>query len=156
MDYDDEALLSQEDYKKMAKAYKEQSQTGYIFVRLDREKELSALQEALQTLSLLKSNLFALGGFLGTGALYNLNNKHLDQLQNIYGQKAEYRQHNFVPDKTKCFLNMLSLESLALNKLISLALCTSYSEEIVAIIKERTSLCSSLFHINGIISTFSH
>ena len=155
MEYNDEALLSPEGYADMAMAYASAiKKEGFVFVSLDTGEQEKFLNETLQLFYLLKDNLFALGGFLGTGALYNLNNKQLLELQKLFDRKFEYAHQRFNYDKTKLFLNMLSLENTLINKLLDLAFHSDKTKEIVDIIKERTSLSSSLYHINGVISSF--
>lgn len=155
MNYNDEGLLSPLGYQEMAKAYAEEiNKKEFVFVRLDSSKEQAFLHECLQLLHLLKHTLFTLGGFLGTGALYNLNEKHILKIEKLFQISFEYKQKHIARDKTKCFLNMLSLESLLINNLLNLAQQSQFGKEILDIIKERTSLTSSLFKINGVISSY--
>lgn len=155
MEYNDDAIMTPEEYGQLAKAYAEsQKSPGFVFVKLDRDREREVLGEVFSLLGTLKSNLFALGGFLGTGALFNLNNKHVERLERLFDAEFSFKQQRFMADKTKCFLNMLSLEARAINKLLELALCSPHVDEIVGMIKERTELVGSLFQVNGIISSF--
>lgn len=153
MEYNDEGLLSPKGYQQMAEAYaKEIRSKGFIFMRLDNSKEEAYLHEVANLLWQIKNLLTILGGFLGTGALYNLNEKHILKLQALYNPNFEIPIKSFSHDKIKCFLSLLSLESNLINKLLSLAEQSDFSREILAIIKERTLLTSSLFKANSIIS----
>lgn len=154
MDFDDGKILTPNEYLDMAKAYAQDLKNhGFVFLRLNYSQSESALKELLDTMMLQKSNLFALGGFLGTGNLYSLNEQQIKKIQQLFGTTTDYKKTNFYKDKTKCFLNMLSLESLVISKMLNLALNSSHFEDIISMIKERTSLAYSLFKINGIISS---
>ena len=153
MNYNDEKMLSPASYQEMANQYsKTLKEKGFVFVSLDSSKEEALLHEAFELFYLLKGSLLALGGFLGTGALYSLNEKHLQKMTELYNKEFEFEAKHYSHDKTKTFLNMLSLESKLINKLLSLAEQSNFSKEIFEIIKERTHLLSSLFKINSVIS----
>ncbi len=153
MNYNDEELLSPNSYQEVAKAYQKSLQNkGFVFVSLDNSKEEAFLHEVMELFYLIKSNLFALGGFLGTGALYNLNEKEIAKMQSLYTQEFNFPSKSFSHDKVKCFLSLLSSENKLINKLICLAEQSTYSTEILEIIKERTQLSSSLFKANSLIS----
>lgn len=155
MDFNDEPLLTPESYGQIAKAYKQAlKDKGFVFVAFDKSDNESALKEVFDTIWLLHDNLFALGGFLGTGAMFNLNEKQILALQNMFEYNYERKKAKLYGDKTKLFLNMLSLENILINKLLCLALSSDKFEQIVNIIKERTALSGSLYKINGIISAF--
>ena len=60
MIYNDEGLLSPNQYSEMAKAYaKEMKDKGFIFVRLDNSREEAYLHETLELFYKIKNNLFA-------------------------------------------------------------------------------------------------
>lgn len=146
--YNDEQLLTPAGYEKMARAYLKEA------VRFDDSEEKALVSDILQTLHLLHGSLFALAGFLGTGALYSLTEQHIQKMHRLYGDNFDFKPAHFSRDKTKCFLNMLSLENYLINKLISLAGISKFSDQLFDIIKERTSLSSSLYKINGVISSY--
>lgn len=153
MNYNDEKLLSPQAYQEMAKAYQKTLQDkGFVFVSLDNSKEEAFLHEVMELFYNIKNNLFALGGFLGTGTLYNLNEKEIAKMQSLYNKEFDLPQKSFSHDKVKSFLSLLSLESKLINKLLSLAENSSYSSEIFSIIKERTQLSASLYKANSSIS----
>lgn len=155
MIFNDEQLLSPDQYEVMAKAYSNSlKQKGFVFVSFDKSGQGEILSEVFDLLCLLRDHLFALGGFLGTGAMYNLNEKHILALQKIFDYDFNYSRTNLLHDKTKLFLNMLSLENILLSKLLDLAFASDNPEEILAFIKERTALSGSLYKINGIIASF--
>jgi len=84
MNYNDEELLSPKAYQEMAKAYQKTLQDkGFVFVSLDDSKEEAFLHEVMELFYNIKNNLFALGGFLGTGTLYNLNEKEIAKMQSL-------------------------------------------------------------------------
>ena len=155
MNYNDEALLSPEGYVEMAKAYSDAlKKEGFIFVNFNNGDFNKNLQDVFSKISLLRDNLFALNGFLGTGAMYNLNEKHILALQKFFNYEFVYKKVKLYNDKTKLFLNMLSLENELINRLLALAFSCDKTKEIVDLIKERTALSGSLYKINGIISTY--
>lgn len=153
MNYNDEELISPSSYQEMAKAYQKSIQNkGFVFVSLDNSKEEAFLHEVMELLFTIKANLFALGGFLGTGALYNLNEKEIAKMQSLYSQEFDLPSKSFSRDKVKCFLSLLGLENKLINKLICLAEQSQFSNEILDIIKERTQLSANLYKANSLIS----
>lgn len=155
MIYNDEEILSPTGYQEFAKAYnKELQKKGFIFVSLNTNKEQAYVNECLEILTNLKTSLFSLNGFLGTTPLYNLTEKHLLKLNSLFNLNYTNHSNYICKDKSKCFLIIISLENLLINKLIYLAENSTLSKEILIIIKERTSLTSSLFKINNIISSY--
>ena len=152
MIYNDDQTLSPNEYQKMAESYAKTLQNKFVFVSLDNSKEEAFLHEVMALFFDVKNNLFALGGFLGTGAIYNLNEKHISKMQNLFNSDYDFETKHSSKDKVKCLLNYLSLESNLLNKLLSLAEQSSFAKELFEIIKERTHLLSTLFKVNSAIS----
>ena len=123
MEYNDEQLLSPKEYEQLAKAYSlDMKKRDFAFVRLDKTDNTPLLKEIFETMNLIKSSLLALGNFLGTGALYTLNEQQIQNLELLFGVEHEPFPCHVGRDKTKCFLNYLSLESKLLQKLKKLVL----------------------------------
>ena len=85
MKYDDEKLLSIEEYEVMAKAYSQAlKDKGFIFVQIDGRDNEEIIAETFNLLIKIKSLLFHLGNFLNTGHLYSLNERHIKIFQTMY------------------------------------------------------------------------
>ena len=152
--YNDEKLPSLEDYQKMASAYSQNlKKHGFLFMSIDNSNENSNAQNVLLTLQMIKSSLLSLSGFLGTSKLYSLTEKHIEKIAKWYGDLRCYQTFRVSHDKTKCFLNMISLENQLVFCLIELAKSSSHALEILDIIQERTYLSSNLFMVKGVISS---
>ncbi len=150
--FDDEKIASQ-NLDEMQEAYnKEISKKGFIFISLDRSLENSFLNDVLSLLSQSNSCLMALGGFLGTSSLYSLNEKHILVLSKFYKRKINFQSKTLSRNKTKTLLELLSIEFMLTNKLIALASQSSFSKEILDMLKERSKFLSKLFKSNSLIS----
>ena len=70
MEYNDEKILSDEDYAVIAEKYTaELKKRGYVFVHVGENGE-KLVDEIFEVLGRLRSLLLFLGGFLGTGKLF--------------------------------------------------------------------------------------
>lgn len=146
--YNDEPILSIEEYQKLAKAYsKELQNKGFMFVAIDKQKEKLLSQKAVETLHQIKGLIFSLSGFMGTGALYGPTVNHIKILSSFCSFSPSQTK-KFSRDKTKGFLNLISLENSLLGCLSELLLNSPNYAQILEIIEERTFLQSKLYQVD--------
>lgn len=152
MEYNDEKLLSVSEYETMAKAYsKNLRDKGFIFVQVDSEQNEAMLHEIFVNFLQLKSSLFFLGGFLNTGKLYSLNERHFKIFQTLYPEVRTTETFRVRGDKTKCFLNMISLESKLISSLLSLTDQSPYHDQLERMIYERLATTQSIFNVQNVL-----
>ena len=85
MEYNDEPILSLQDYELMAREYASAlHKRGFIFVQVDDAQTNAMAEEAFQVLAEIKACLFNLGGFLNTSTMYSLNERHIKKLRVIF------------------------------------------------------------------------
>ena len=153
MEYNDEKLLSISEYEIMAKAYSQKlKEKGFFFVQIDGRENNELIAECYKLLLKLKSSLFFLGNFLGTGRMYALNERHIKLFQTLFPECDNVERYKIRGDKTKCFLNMLSLESQLLIKLVDLSQNSPFSSQIDRMLNERLRLSSEIYKIKGLIN----
>ncbi len=146
--YNDEQLLSVTDYENLAKAYSSALKNkGFMIVQVDSEANKILLNEIFENLYSIKTYLFNLGGFLGTGKFYSLNERQLKKLSILFDyERAEFKT-NPPRDKTKCLLKFLSSECRLIKNLISLSERTSFETQIQDIISARLTLLSQILDV---------
>lgn len=146
MQYNDEQILSCSSYEVIAKAYANaMKEKGFIFVQVDNEKNRMLIDETFSTLSKIKSCLFFMGGFLGTGKLYSLNERQIKKLEIIFDTQLAPNKYIFKPDKTATLLELIGHEAHLIKNLITLATQSSFEHEIMKIIDERLALTQEIF-----------
>lgn len=147
MEYNDEKFLTPEQYATMAIAYeKALKERGMMIVRVgDDEKNEELANTIVTLLSNIRACLFRLGGFLNTGKIYNLNERHIKKLGVILDKEDFTITHPKVMDKTKCFLNFLSYEFDLIKNLIVLKEQSNFESNISRLINERLTLLSQIF-----------
>lgn len=152
MEYNDEKLLSIGEYEAMAKAYSQKlKEKGFIFVQIDAQENEALISECWELLRKIKSSLFYLGNFLGTGRMYSLNERQIKLFHTMFPDEEQVARYKIRGDKTKCFLNMLSLENQLIIKLLSLSNSSPFSSQIERMIDERLRLSSEIYKIKGLI-----
>lgn len=152
MEYNDEQLLSISQYETMAKAYSQKlKEKGFFFVQIDASENNALACEIFELLLKLKSSLFHLANFLGTGRLYSLNERHIKAFQTLYPDCNQINRYKIRGDKTKCFLNMLSLENELIAKLFMLSASSSFASQLERMINERLHLSSEIYKIKGLL-----
>lgn len=152
MEYNDEKLLSIGEYEAMAKAYSQKlKEKGFIFVQIDAQENEALISECWELLRKIKSSLFYLGNFLGTGRMYSLNERQIKLFHTMFPDEEQVIRYKIRGDKTKCFLNMLSLENQLIIKLLSLSNSSPFSSQIERMIDERLRLSSEIYKIKGLI-----
>lgn len=152
MEYNDEKLLSISEYETMAKAYSQKlKENGFVFVEIDARNNDALICECFDLFLKLRSSLFFLGNFLGTGRLYSLNERQIKTFRTLYPD-CEMRRFKIRGDKIKCFLNTLSLEFCLISKLNLLAKQSPLSSQLERMINERLLLSSEIYLIKGVIN----
>lgn len=148
MEYNDEQLMTINDYEMMAKAYaSELKKRGFMVVRIDEERNFELIQYIFVDLIKIKSQLFMLGGFLNTSKFYSLNERHLKKLITLFDIATETPSFSLPKDKTKCFLSFLSTECDLLKKLFELTDKSNYESELKKIIDARLTILSEILSI---------
>ena len=146
MEYNDEQVLSCSSYELMAKAYAEaMKEKGFMFVQVDNEKNKALIDDTFDVLSKIKSCLFFLGGFLGTGRLYSLNERQIKKLEVIFDCDIAHNKYSFKPDKTATLLEYIGHEAHLIKNLTTLSSQSSFEHDILKIINDRLSLIQEIF-----------
>ncbi len=153
MEYNDEKLMSMEGYATMAKAYSQSlKDRGFIFIQFDGNENEVLINEVATLFCKIKSSLLYLSGFLDTGRLYELTQRQINAFLSLYPSISDLPTYPISGDKTRCFLNMLSLESLLISKLITLGDQSPFSNQISKLVHQRLYLTSEIYKIKGLIS----
>ena len=148
MKYNDEQVLSINDYEIMAKAYANQlKKRGFMVVQIDTSETQELAEKIFDNLLKIKSLLFSLGGFLNTSKFYSLNERQIKKLALLFDINISPPHLSISKDKTKCFLEFLSIELATIKYLIELANKSNYENEIQKLIETRLSLLSQLLSI---------
>ncbi len=146
MKYNDEQILSIDEYEAMAKAYSNAlKKHGFVFVKVDNEKNQELIVNVFELLSKIKSCLFLMGGFLNTSTLYSLNERQIKRLRVIFDYEEPLTNHHYRRDKTSCFLVFIGLESQLLKVLLQLSEESNFEFELKKIINDRLSALSTIF-----------
>ncbi len=149
MKYNDEQILSLEDYEAIAKAYANSMKNkGFIFVQVDSSEVKTLIEESFNYLAEIKSCLFIMGGFLNTASLYSLNERQIKKLQILFDYSKPFQPFRMKHDKTLCFLKFLGLEAKLHRNLLALADKTSYERELKKIVDDRLITLSNIFMIS--------
>lgn len=149
MEYNDEQLLSCSNYEIMARAYANaMKEKGFMLVQVDNEKNRELIDDTFETLSRIKSCLFFLGGFLGTGRMYSLNERQVKKMEVIFDRETAHNKYLFRQDKTKAFIEFVGDEAHLIKNLIALSSQSSFENDILKIINDRLSLLSEIFKIS--------
>ncbi len=157
MEYNDEKLLGVDEYAVMAQEYMAAlKRRGFVFVQLDDVAsdmvvDATLTDDIFDCLGKIRSCLLFLGGFLGTGKLFQAGERHIESLKILLDCDAQLPSHRIRGDKTKCFLGLLSLESKLISLLLNLSKDCPFAKQIERIIYERLSICHEIFKINGLI-----
>ena len=143
MIYEDDKILSLEEYEDLAKKYYQSLKDRDVkFVDLRENEEL--IKETMSSFSLVNQCLFRLGGFLNTSKLYFLTNKQIKIFKTLYDVTSDIVNLNF-KDKTKTFLQYIGLESQLILNLIDLAKKDKNQEVLDRIINDRLVLLKNIF-----------
>ena len=142
MEYNDESLPSIERVEEMAKAYNfSLKQKGFVFINLQEEGKNLLIEEVLDLLFKLRSSYRGMGRFMDSNIMLELTEKHIDSLRSLFGY--EFNHGYFVTsNKTKCFLNSISLETMLSLKMLLLSQKCEFGNEIISMIIERAKAIS--------------
>ena len=144
MNYNDEELLSPNKYEEMANAYANAlKQKGFMIVAIDDDKNAVFVKNIFELLAKIKLCLFKLGGFLNTSQMYSLTNRQIKKIEIMFDSALPEASFPFF-DKTKCFLNYISLECELIKNLIALKEQSNFEVELNRIVNDRLSLLSQI------------
>ena len=146
MEYNDEKLLSTQEYEVMAKAYSSAlKRSGFVFVRLDESACDALVSEIFDILNKINSSLRTLGSYSELNKLLSLTEKQTLALQVLYPECSQENPLQVRGNKNLIFLNFLSLESELILKLLSLCEQSPFSSQLNKIITERLYLTKEIF-----------
>ncbi len=152
MEYDDFVCPTPDEYEVLAKAYSDSlKEKGFIFVRLDNEGVNILIDEVFDLMFKLRASYRAIGNFMGCDKFYSLNEEQIDLLRSKFSYKQN-RGFKVNWNKTKCFLNAISLENRLLIKLFLLAQKSDEYEFLVGLIFQRMRLSADLFEIGDVMT----
>ena len=140
--YNDEQILSINEYEAMAKAYAQILRDKGFRIVCSATPSAQLVDSIFLHLAKIKCHLFALGGFLGTSPLYSLNERQLNKLCVVFDREKPPIEKASTADKTKNFLSYLSNEFALLQELLTVAEQTSFEQEVKNILNQRLSLLS--------------
>lgn len=152
MEYNDSKIPTLEDYEKLAKAYAESlKDKGFVFIRLDNENYNFLLDEVFDILFKLRATYRFLGTFLEANQFLELTNGHIEKLRNLFDYKKN-RGFRIRGDRTKAFLNSVSLENRLIIKLNSLAQKSDFFNELSQLCLERLHMSAENYKIEGLLN----
>lgn len=141
--YEDDKILTIDEYEKLAKEYlKSFNDKEFKLISAIDDKNL--IQDVLMDFSLISRTLFCLGGFLNTSRLYSLTCKQVKTLQEMYQTSLPNANIPF-KDKTKLFLFYIGCENSLILNLLSLSRTSQNSDKIERMIIDRLVLSKNIF-----------
>ena len=150
MEYNDEKILSINDYEIMAKAYaNELKKRGFMVVQVDAEKNQELVEKVLLQMGIIKSHLFMLGGFLNTSQFYSLNDRQIKKMSLLFDANPTPASLTLPHDKTKCFLSFLSFEFELIKNLMELTDKSNYENQLKQLINARLAVMSQILSIKN-------
>lgn len=153
MGYDDEAIASVDTIEEMAKAYgKSLKQKGFVFINLEEHGKNLLVDEVFDLLFKLRASYRYLGTFLDSNKMLSITETHIASLRELFN--IEENKGFFVANnRTKCFLNTVSLENALAIKLLLLSQKCEYGEKILSLIIERAKTISQNLSIENTFSS---
>lgn len=146
MEYNDEKLLSLEEYEIMAKEYSKSLKSGgFVFVKVDESACDILVSEIFDLLNKISSSLRVLGNFSELNKLLALTEKQCSTLQVLYPECSQEKPLLVRGNKNLIFLNFLSLESELILKLLSLCEQSPFSSQLNSLARERLYLTKEIF-----------
>ena len=150
MEYNDEKILSINDYEIIAKAYaNELKKRGFMVVQVDAERNQELVEKVLLQMGIIKSHLFMLGGFLNTSQFYSLNDRQIKKMSVLFDISPTPVNLNLPHDKTKCFLSFLSFEFELIKNLLELTDKSNYENQLKQLINARLAVMSQILSIKN-------
>ncbi len=143
MEYNDDQILSLQDYEKIARAYAN-GVRNFKIISLDNEESQKLIIPIFELLYSIKSCLFSLGGFLGTSKFYSLNERQIKKLAIMLDYNEQPDTQHAPRDKTRCLLKFLSNELVLIKNLSNFAEKSNYERQIREIIDARLTLLSQI------------
>ncbi len=149
MEYNDERILSAQEYELMAKEYaKSIKNKGFIFVQIDSEEVSNLAEETFSYLAKSKACLLTMGGFLNTSSFYSLNERQIKKLRIIFDYDKPLENYKTKHDKTACFLMFIGLEARILKNLMQLSEKSNFERELKIIYQDRLTMLENIFKID--------
>ena len=156
MEYNDNLFPTQENYEKMARAYSSALQKqGFVFIKLADEDYTFLLDEIFEILFKLRSSYRYLNSFLDSNRFLDLTNLQIEEMRTLFNYQKN-RGFQVRVNKTKCFLNSLSLEGKLLLKLNELAQKSDLFTQLSKIANDRLMLMVENYAIQGTFSNTSN
>lgn len=152
MEYNDFCCPTPDEYEALAKAYSNSlKEKGFIFVHLEGESVRVLVDEVMDLMFKLRSSYRALGTFMGADKFYALNEEQIDYLRDMFDYKQN-RAFKVNFNKTKNFVNCISLENRLLIKLFLLAQKSENYEKLVGLCFQRLRMAADLYEIGDVMS----
>lgn len=152
MEYDDFVCPTPDEYEQLARAYSNSlKQKGFVFVRLDSEGTSVLVDEVFDLMFKLRATYRALGNFMGSDKFYSLNEEQIEVMRGMFSYKQN-RGFKMNWNKTKCFLNGISLENRLLIKMFLLAQKSDEYEKLIGLCFQRLRLAADLYEIGDVMS----
>ena len=146
MEYDDEKLLSLDDYEVMAREYsKALKKSGFVFVKVDDCACEQLVSEIFDILAKIEASLSYLGKFSNLDKLARLTREQVATLKILYPECSQHPSFNVRGNKNLIFLNFLSLESELILKLLSLCEQSPFSSQLNPLILSRLNTTKEIF-----------
>lgn len=141
--YEDDKILTIDEYQKLAQEYLKALDENN-FKLISAEDDMPLVKELFENYSQVSRCLFCLGGFLNTSRLYSLTCKQIKTLQEIYNLKMP-KALTVSNDKTKIFLHYLGCESSLILSLIKLSKTSKNIDILERMIIDRLVLTKNIF-----------
>ena len=146
MEYDDEKLLSLEEYEVMAKEYsKSLKKSGFVFIKVDENLCEELVSEIFELYQKIYASLLFLGKFSNLDKLANLTSEQMSTLKILYPECSQTPSIQVRGNKNLIFLNFLSLESDLNLKLLSLCEQSPFSSQLKPLILSRLACTKEIF-----------
>ncbi len=152
MEYNDFVCPTPDEYEVLAKAYSDSlKEKGFVFVRLDNESVNVLVDEVFDLLFKLRASYRSLGSFMGADRFYDLNEEQIEVMRNMFSYKQN-RGFKMSWNKTKCFLNTVSLENRLLIKLFLLAQKSEEYEKLMGLCFQRLRMAADLYEVGDVMT----
>lgn len=152
MEYDDFVCPTPDEYETLARAYTSSlKEKGFVFVRLDSEGTGVLVDEVFDLMFKLRATYRALSSFMGADRFYELNEEQIEVMRKMFSYKQN-RGFKMNWNKTKCFVNAISLENRLLIKLFLLAQKSDEYEELVGLCFQRLRMAADLYEVGDVMS----
>ena len=145
MSYEDDKLLSIEEYEKMALAYSKARKNSEIFLKVEEIKNQSLIDDIFDDMAMIRTCLFNMAGFLNTSRLYSLNERQIKKMRVIFDYEKPLKTCKIKRDKTLNFLCFIGKEASLIKHLIDISTLSSFEQQLLNIINDRLSLISEIF-----------